>query len=626
MLFFGYAGKIIKINLSDGCLTKESLDESMALKYLGGSGFGTKFLWNLTDKKTEPFNEDNPLIISVGPLTGTGFQGANRTSIISKSPLTGVYGDSSAGGFFGPELKYAGYDCILIQGKSKKPVYLYIGNNEIKLYDAREIWNKGVFETEKFLKKKHPHSRVASIGIGGENRVRFASIMFGLHRAAGRTGMGAVMGSKKLKAIVVRGHGEVKVKYPDKVGNILKKINSRLLNNPFSETITRYGTTILVELMNEIGRFPTLNFQSGVFSRVNLIDGDRIIKEFKMKDRACFGCRYGCKNYINYLWNSKKVFSDHPEYETISSFGGRVGNSDLKTIFYLNCLCDDFGLDTISTGGVIAFCMELEQRGLLDRSLTGGKVFKWGNQDLLIEIVKDIAHRKNFGDKMAEGTLKLSRLLGKETEKYAMHVKGLDIPAQDGRAQKSMGLAHATSTRGADHLKASAFLDEVGFESAISERFGIRYLPEMADRLSPKYKAKMVKECEDFSSIADSLTVCKTSGYLYPPIYYFNDVVEMLNSVTGMNISESELRRIGERIFNLQRAYNIREGLTSADDNLPERFTKEKAPDGIPKGHVVELKEMLKEYYQERGWDEISGYIKKQKLKELNLDFVKSEI
>lgn len=383
MKFLGYAGKILQVDLSRRKTEAISLDEDIAVKYLGGSGLGTRLLWEMTGRKTEPLGKENVLIFSVGPLTGTGFECTARTCVISKAPLTGIYGDSSAGGFFGPELKYAGYDAVVITGRASCPVYLYIGSDQVDIVDAGEIWNKGVFETHDCLRTRYPDSRVAAIGIGGENKIRFASIMFDKYRAAGRTGMGAVMGSKNLKALVVKGHGEVRVKYPHRVRKIMAEANKRLLGNEFSETVTKYGTTILVELMNAIGRFPTRNFQSGVFDRAEMIDGDKIVENYKMKDRACFGCRYACKNYVQFPWGEDVIRCDHPEYETLSSLGSRVGNSDLRSILYLNYLCDDLGLDTISTGGVIAFCMELEQRGLLEEVLPSRRRFVWGDVDLL---------------------------------------------------------------------------------------------------------------------------------------------------------------------------------------------------------------------------------------------------
>jgi aldehyde:ferredoxin oxidoreductase len=511
----------------------------------------------------------------------------------------------------------------VIKGRAQKPAYLVIENGEARIEDASDLWGRDTIETETSLKEGlGTDFKVAAIGQAGEKLVRFAAIMHN-YRAAARTGLGAVMGSKRLKAIAVRGDSRPHIADPETFGRMAAEARKRLVSHKFSASTMKYGTTILVELMSEIGRFPTRNFQSGVFEHAELIGGERLVREYKVKDRACFGCVLHCENFLGK--GKRWPVEGKVEYETLSSLGGRCGNSDLEALLYANRLCNLYGIDTISCGGVIAFAMECYERGLLTKADTDGLDLSWGNAEAIIECVEKIAKREGFGDQLAEGTARFAKRFGEKAEPFTMVVKGMDEAAQDGRAQKSMGLSHATANRGADHLTSFEVLSEVGFNEEIERRFGKEVMPEAADRLNPKHKALMVRDGEDFCAIVDSLVTCKF-GAIWPPVFYFHDYAEALTALTGISYTEKMLREIGKRIFTLERAFNIREGITRKDDRLPERLLKEPAPTGPCKGHVVELDYMLREYYRLRGWDWETGWIPAQKLRDLGLRDVEGEL
>ncbi|MEM3519634.1 MAG: aldehyde ferredoxin oxidoreductase family protein [Candidatus Hadarchaeales archaeon] len=620
---YGYAGKILHVDLSREKTLVEELPKDLALNYIGGNGFCARLLYDMVRPGIDPFSPENVLIFAVGPITGTSWPHSGRYEVAAKSPLTGLYGEANSGGHWGAELKFSGFDCLIIRGRAQRPVYLLIENGKASIENAGSLWGQTVPETEKEIKEKHGSSfKVASIGPAGENLVRFAAIMHD-YRAAARTGLGAVMGSKNLKAIAVRGDFRPEAADPETFLKLSLEGRKREVSHKFAPSTMKYGTTILVELMNEIGRFPTRNFQSGVFEHALEIGGERIVKEFMVKKRACFNCPLHCETYVGKgkRWNIEGKI----EYETLSSLGGRCGNSDLEAILYANRLCNIYGIDTISCGGVIAFAMECYQRGLLKKEDTDGIDLRWGNADAIIQCIEKIAKREGFGNLLAEGTARFARRFGKIAEPFTMVVKGMDEPAQDGRAQKSMGLSHATANRGADHLTSFEVLSEVGFVEEIEKRFGKEVMPEAADRLNPKYKALMVVEGENFCAVVDSLVTCKF-GAVWPPVFYFKDYAKALTALTGIQFTEMKLREIGERIFNLERAFDIREGVGKKDDRLPERLLKEPAPAGPCKGQVVELDYMLREYYRLRGWDMETGWLPPELLEKLALSDVAEDL
>ncbi len=620
MGFKGWAGKVIHVDLGSGSVSVEPLDGSLAAEYLGGTGFAARWLYDGVGPETDPLGPDNLLIFAVGALTGTAFPQASRHVIAAKSPLTDIYGESHAAGHWGAELKFAGYDAIVFRGRSPRPVYLWVEDGSIELRDASDLWGRTTYETEAMIREEagDPFVKVASIGQAGENLVRFAGIFNDHGRAAARSGIGAVMGSKRLKAVAVRGHGSVELADPDRFMELFFDWRERMLSHPFTPDRVKYGTNNLVELMQAIGRLPAYNHREGVFDEWEKVSGERITREYLVAPKADFACLQRCGRFVRVPSGKYAMVGKGPEYEGLDALGPNVGNSDVEALIYANHLCNQYGMDVISAGGVIAWAMESWERGLLTAEDTGGLELRWGDGDLIVQLVEMIAFRKGFGDLLAEGVYRASKKIGRGTEKYAMHVKKMEIAAQDGRAQKSMGLAHATSNRGADHLYAFPVLDEVGFEKEIVERFGERYLPEMTDRLNPKYKGIMVKELEDFCAVVEAVGVCKY-GTVIPPVFYYGDLADALTAATGVTYDEARLRLIGERIVNLQRLFNVREGITRRDDTLPERFTREPMPRGPSRGQVVELDQMLDEYYGHRGWDPETGIPTRERLEALGL-------
>jgi len=622
----GYAGSILRVNLSSEKILKVPLSKELAAKYIGGTGFCVKTIYDETRPETEPLGAENRLIMATGPITGTYWPASSRWNVAAKSPLTGIWGESNAGGNFASELKFAGYNAIIFRGKAKKPVYLWIDDDTVKVRDASHLWGKTVSETDEIIKSdlNDKEIQVVSIGQGGENLVLFAGILDPLSRAAARSGLGAVMGSKKLKAVAVRGSNGIKPANPKAFSQLFERHRKQIIGDPWlGEIWTKYGTTVLVEAMNEIARFPTKNFQTGVFPMAPKISGDVLVNRYKVRDRACLSCPLACKNYLR-IGSGPYAGSSGicPDYETINSFGGRCWNDDIELIMRAHWLCDEYGLDSISTGSIIAFAMELWDRGIITKKDTGELDFTWGNKETIEKMVHMIAKREDFGNLLADGVVKAAEKIGRGTMKYAMQVKGLDIAAQDGRAQKSMAIAHATSARGADHLRHCTFYDEIGRGEAIKERWGEQYLPEMEDRLEIKYKGIMAKDCEDYTALIDSLGICTSTMQLL----WFNDLAELYTAVVGIKVDSIGIQRIAERIVDQRRAYNIRLGLSRKEDTLPKRFLKDPAPAGPCKGEVVNLKPMLDDYYRHRGYDIKTGLIPRARLEKLNLKYVADEL
>lgn len=624
----GYAGRILRVDLSRRKAKAIRLSDGLAKSYIGGTGFCAKILWDETDVNTDPLGPENRIVFALGPLTGTGWPQSGRFNVGAKSPLTGVWGESNAGGQWAAVLKYAGYDALVIQGRAEAPVYLLIDDDTVEFRNASSLWGKDVWQTEDIIAREmgDDQIKVASIGQAGENLVRFAGIINTRYRAAARAGLGAVMGSKKLKAIAIRGSNDVRIAHAAKFSDLINDITTKLANHISTVSLRKYGTSQLNEIMNEIGRFPTKNFQTGVFPKIGQLSGNVLVEKYKIKDQACFSCHFACKNYI--LVRSGPYagsYGAHPEYETVNSFGGRCWNDDLESIIHLNWLCDRYGLDSISTGGTISFAMELWEKGIINEKDTDGLDFSWGNKETIIEMVHRIAARKGFGNILAEGVMRAAERINKGAKEYAMHVKGLEISAQDGRAQKSMAIAHATSVRGADHLRHCSFFDEVGNPEAIKGHFGEQYLPEMADRLEAKYKGILAKECEDFATLLNSLVLCNAGDTFWPPVIWWDNLTEVYEAVTGIETFKTDLQKSADMIICLKRAYNIRLGLARKDDILPKRFF-EPAPAGPCKGQIVELKPMLDEYYTARGWDVETGLISRSKLNEVGLKEVADQL
>ncbi len=618
---FGVGGEILWVDMTKGKIEKVPIDEELVNKYLLGAGYLSKILYDMIPAGTDPLGKKNILGIATGLLTGSMFPQASRHVVAALSPLTDVWGESHAAGFFGAELKFAGYDAIMFTGASSDPLYLNIEDSKVELLDASHLWGKDVFETDDILRKDHDRQfRTLSIGQAGENLVRFSAIMNDRDRASARSGLGAVMGSKKIKAVSVKGTGKLEVADPK---NYLKQMDifyERMMANPFTPGRVKYGTTSLVEMMQHIGRLPSYNMKQGVFDGYEKISGEAINEKYLVKARADFSCLQRCGRYTAVRKGPYAFEGGAPEFETQSSMGSRCGNDNLESVLFGHHLANQYGMDTISLGGTISWAMEAWDEGLLTAEDTGGIDLSWGNAETIIKLTKMIALREGFGDVLADGSAAAAERIGRGTEKFVMTVKKQEIAGQEPRAQKSMGLAAVTAARGADHLYAFPVLDEAGFDKEIKERFGEQYLPEMADRLNPKYKGIMVKECEDFMVMVESVGLCKY-GTQIPPEFYYDDIALTLKIHNGLNFTGNQLQEIGERIVNLNRLFNARFGVTRKDDCLPDRLTKEKAPLGPSAGEVVELDQMLTEYYDVRGWDQETGLPLKETLERLGLDY-----
>lgn len=626
----GYAGQMLRVNLTKREITKQPLSVELARGHVGGSGFAAKILFDELRPGTNPFGPENKIVMAIGPLTGTIWPSSGRCMFATKSPLTGIWAESHCGGFLGPELRYAGYDAIILEGEAGNPQYLEIEDENVQLRDAAHLWGKDTHEATKIIQEDlgDDQTVVASIGQAGENLVRYASITVNLYRAAGRAGIGAVMGSKKLKAVAIRGSGGVEVADLERFMELAQEAHRRVLENPQAQALAKYGTPLLVGYKSEIGELPTKNHYAGIFEKSEMLSAETIRKNYWTRTRACFACSTMCKK-VNAVESGRYAgtMSEGPEYESIMAFGTNCANADFGSILYSNLLCDKYGLDTISMGGVLSFLMECYENGLVEKKDLDGIDLSWGNDEAITSLITKTAKRDGVGDAMAEGVMRLAKKIGKGSERFAMHVKGMEVSGQDGRAHRSIGLSHATGARGADHLRSLVTVDQLGYEDVAGERFGKDKLPEICDPYSEKHKALAVKVTEDVYAIRDALIVCWYT-VSWPPVFWIDDFAAVLPVVTGEKEfgSVDELMKIGERQINLKRAFNVREGLGRESDRLPDRFTKEPMPSGPAQGQVVDLDTMLDEYYALRGWDPKTGAPTKRTFVRLGLDAVADEL
>ncbi|RLE71657.1 MAG: aldehyde ferredoxin oxidoreductase [Thermoprotei archaeon] len=608
MEYYGYVGKIARINLTEEKISFESLDLNMASKFIGASGFAIRFLIDEIDPAIDPFSPENKLIIMTGALTGTIVPGANKFAVAAKSPLTMGYGEAHAGGFWGVELKRAGYDGLIIEGRAEKPVYIYIKDNLIEIRNAVNLWGKSTSKTDKIIKDIHKDRgvRVFSIGIGGENLVRYACIVTE-ERIAGRTGMGAVMGSKNLKAIAVRGSGRIGIKNYDRVRMLVKRLYPAIMSYPPSQIRALYGTNGEMPIFYEYGDVPIKNFSLGKWDGIKKISGKAIVEKMLKRHRACFNCPVHCWKEVEVeIEGMGKIVTKSPEYETATSLGSNLLIDNPEAIVYMSYLCNEYGIDTISTGVTIAWAMEAFEKGALTEEDTGGIELRWGDYNTAIKLIEMIAYRKGFGNILAEGCRLASKLIDKGSEEYAMHVKGVEVPMHDPRAFKGLGLQYATSNRGADHLYGFFVRIEQG------ERMPDLKIYERVDRFKDEGKGWMVAVREDWDEIVDSMGLCKFV-LIYP-----GHVAGFYSLVTGISKTVRDLLKDGERIFNLKRLFNIACGIGRKDDVLPKRFLKEAFSEGGAKGQVVNLDKMLREYYEYRDWDE-DGKPSRRKIEELGI-------
>jgi len=579
-----------------------------------------KRLWDELPAHVDGLSPGNVLVFGVGPLVGTLFPGGARFNVTAMSPQTGILGDSNAGGFFGPELKFAGYDQLIIEGRADAPVYLWIQDDVVELRDARGLWGEDVWDTTLAIQQElgDPDAQVATIGQGAENGVRFAGVFVNLNRAVGRTGMGTVMASKNLKAVAVRGTKLISVADMAGFMEIIERLDEVIYRHPEYEIRCRLGTTKLIKVLDSIGGLPTRHFQRGRFEYADAVSGEAIEELYKIKGKACFACTIPCSRFL--VVNDSRfpgLRLEGPEYEPLAGFTARVGNGDLALALKCIDLANRYGLDAISLSEVISWAMECHERGLLAPDEADGLDLTWGHGETILALIHKVAHREGFGDLLADGVKTAARRLGRGSEEIAMEGKGLEVFQADVRSIKAYGLGNAVASRGADHLRSEPWFEFSNDPEEGVRRFGI---PETAFRLEYKGKGLVVKHFEEMAAIADSLGVCKNT-YNNMEVLSWDETAELLHAGTGWDITGEEVQRIGERIVNLERLFIAREGITRRDDTLPKRFLEEPMPEGSgpSTGSVLELEPMLDEYYRARGWDVETGLPTREKLEELGL-------
>ena len=596
----GWTGRLLRVDLSTGSIAKEDVPKKILEDYIGGSGLGAKIFHDEISPDVDPLSPENKLLIMTGPLTGTLAPTGGRYMVITKSPLTGIWLETNSGGQWGAELKFAGYDGIIIEGRSEKPVYLEIFDGEVTLKGASSVWGKTLGETTAVLKEavKDDDAKVLAIGPAGEEGVLTACVVNELGRAAGRGGSGAVMGSKNLKAIVVRGTGSVTVTHPKEFKESVVKSLAMMRENPVTGTaLYAYGTPVLVNIINTNGIFPTRNFSTGVFEGAENISGEQMAATILKKKTACFACPIACGRYCS-VKAEFEVEGEGPEYESIWAFGAQCGVDNLPAIAKANYLCNEYGIDTISMGNTIGCAMEAYERGLLKD--TGGLVLNFGNTEAMLEAVELTGKNEGIGKMLALGSKRLAESVGEPG--LSMSVKGLELPAYDPRGVKGQGLGYATSNRGGCHVQAYMISPE------------ILGLPEQLDRLAIEGKPAFVKMLQDFVCMVNALGMCEFTGFALGADEY----AALLSHAVGREYTVDQFMEAGERLFNLKRMMNVAMGVSREDDTLPERLLTTPMPEGPVAGHLPETEKMIDEYYQLRGWNP-DGVPADEKLSELGL-------
>ncbi len=621
-------GLILRVNLTSGRITEEKLEASVVKKFLGGRGLGAKILFEELKPGIDPLGIENKLVFATGPITGVPFPGNSRYVVMGKSPLTGGWGEAHAAGFFGPELKFAGFDAIIIEGKAANPVYLWVQDGKTEIRNASHLWGRVIGDVQALIRKEHNDKfiRIAAIGPGSENMVKFGCIISDLHRAAGRCGLGAVMGSKMLKAIAVRGRNKIKIAYKQRLTSLAKKAAKEVMEGK-GKGLRLNGTNGGLDALSASGRLPTYNFRKSSFKDANKITGETLTKVILKKRWACPYCPVACVRIVE---SKKEYIVDPkyggPEYETVAAFGSLCMNNNLLAIAKANELCNKFTIDTMSTGAVIAFAMECFEKGLISKDDADGIDLSWGNHAAIIQLVKKIAKREGIGDILAEGVMRAAKIIGGDANTFALHIKGQEIPMHEPRGKKGVGLSYAISNRGACHLQAphdDDFLDKRNLDPKIG------LLPNtslLSTTYTGKEKVHIVKTGEEIYSLFDSLIVCKNTAF--PSGISIGTLVGIVNSVMGWNMSALQLKEIGERTVNLCRAFNGREGMTRKDDVLPKRLMEPLLEGGF-RGEAISKKtlgKMLDQYYEMRGWNIKTGLPTKRKLEELKLDHIVNEL
>ena len=606
----GWTGKLLRVNLSNGSHNVEDLREDWAKDYIGGRGLAARYLYEEMDPSVDPLSPENKLIFATGPLTGTPVPCGARYMVVTKGALTDAITTSNSGGHWGPELKFAGYDMLILEGRSDKPVYLFIYDDKVELRDASAYWGKGVGDTEDGLRNELgiPNLRTSCIGPAGENLVRFACIMNDKHRAAGRSGVGAVMGSKNLKAIAVRGTGGVDLADPESFMNAFWKMRNNMADDPGRKDLSDYGTAATMDLTNMYGALPTRNFLEGQFEHADKLNGVAVKDGRLVANKACFACTIACGRVCNLEEGADKFMvnthprnwnhaGEGPEYEAAWALGAEVGVGDLDAVLKANWLCNDLGMDPISMGATLGAAMELYERNILanhDLEMP----LNFGSGDALVRMTEATAYREGFGDELAEGSKRMGIKL--DHPEVFMGSKGQEFPAYDPRGFQGMGVAYATCNRGGCHLRAWTPAPESSGEM---------------DPHTPIGKGEWVVHDQNQTTAHDNTGVCLFVGGAGATL---DDLAPCTSAATGVEFSKEDFIRSGERTWNIEKLWNMRAGLGKADDSLPERILNEPFKDGPSAGVTVDLETMLSAYYRERGWAE-DGAPSQEKLAELGL-------
>lgn len=604
---YGWHGKLLRINLTTRKATIEDIPAQVCKDYIGGRGVAIRYLYDEVDPLVDPLSPENKLIFATGPLTATTAPTGNRYMAITKSPLTGALAHSNSGGDFPTWMKRTGFDLFIFEGKASQPVYVWVNEEQVEVRSAAHLWGKDVHETtDILLSETSPDAKVACIGPAGENLVLMAAIMNDKHRAAARSGVGAVMGSKNLKGVVVLGN-----KNPAFYDDAGMRAFSLELNKEVGVDVKKgsnlriYGTAYVPQVTNTLGILPTRNFQSGVFEGVSNIDGVALREKYLISHKPCFRCPIACGRLTAVDDEKYAGKGEGPEYETIASLGSACGLDNLAALTKANYRCNELGLDTISAGLTIAAAMELYERGIIDDSITG-RPLRFGDGDAVIEMVEKIAYRQGFGNQLAEGSYRLAQHY--EHPEVSVTARKQEFPGYDPRGSQGMGLLYATSNKGASHMEGDV---------AYTEVFGV---PLKADPLTTDGKAELVARWQDAFALIDSGGLCVFFAvrYVFTKEYMIwpNRLAKVINLTTGANYSEEEIMRAAERVYNLERLFVLKAGSTV--DTLPPRMLDEPLPEGPGKGRVVDLDKMLPDYYAYRGWDE-KGWPTKQKLQQLGL-------
>lgn len=608
-LYKGYTRRLLRVDLSRGSITVEEISNSMLLKYIGGAGLASRMLYDELEPGIDPLSHRNKVMLLAGPLAGTIAPTGSRVGAYTKSPLTGGFFHASAGGSFGAELKFAGYDGVVFEGGSRTPVYLFIHNDRVELRDAGHLWGEMTYRTHELLKNDigDEAAQIAVIGPAGERLVRFANVIVG-GRALGRGGIGAVLGSKMLKGIAVRGTKSIAV--ADMEATLRKThelLNIMRANPSTGQVLPHFGTPVLVNANNSLGVLGSRNWQREVFEGAEGLSAETMRQKIVVRDKACFACPIRCGKYSVVADGPYSGYTvEGPEYENIFALGSLCGNDSIEIVAAAERECDDYGIDAIETGAAIAFTMEAREKGILTQAETDGLDVVFGNKDVIMSMIRHIGMREGFGDTLAEGVKRAAEKIGKGSQAFAMQNKGLTFPGHSARGMPGFALGYATGPRGASHHDARP----------TGERTGC--VPRETVEGKPRY----VINVNHLNILTDSMILCHLAEAVWGPVQIQQHVVDMLNVVTGMELTLAEANRAAERIWNVIRAFAVREGLRRGDDTLPRRFLEEPIPDGPSQGMVMReavLEKMKDEYYELRGWDRSTGIPTPQRLMQLDL-------